>query len=356
VALPHRPSPRGPLSPAAPWAPSTLICLETPIPPRALLLRSLPDFFAEVGHLDELIDLATAAGADPHKARRRMVSALVEEMDRAGLDQLCAALGADPRLSAALLTHGDPTNLPIDRNLWDLAVSLVSGPGDGRLGVADAKALFAQLDADGVYSDDEKRTVYWIRKEMTWTEAGDRTFRQLVRQAAVARRSGAEAPAAPKAAGSTAAVLEHQGVPRLVVVADEAEIARQDALAGPSFLLALEAGLRSLLHDYDDWESPLALLVNDPPDGVTFTDEHTPTDHVRECMNRGTSALTLVPLAYDAHRESGWQSAYDGPKGPEQGEHIDQNWAFHLKLDDWSVQFWAIVPRAGGWAYNYGFD
>ena len=80
----------------------------------------------------------------------------------------------------------------VDARLWQAACQRTSADGGGRLGAADAAALFAILAEDGQYSALEKKTIRHIRRHFRWTPKGNVTFRRLVRDAAQHGWSGDE--------------------------------------------------------------------------------------------------------------------------------------------------------------------
>lgn len=69
-----------------------------------------------------------------------------------------------------------------DRELLELAESLTSGQGDGRLSKDDAAKLFEAVKDGDSYTDIEKDTVKYIRDNYSWTEAADEWFRTEVRK------------------------------------------------------------------------------------------------------------------------------------------------------------------------------
>ena len=74
------------------------------------------------------------------------------------------------------------------KRLIDLADSLVSGQGDGRLSIADANKIYESLENDGKYTDLEKETISYLRHakneaggfKYSWTDAADTNLRRLV--------------------------------------------------------------------------------------------------------------------------------------------------------------------------------
>ncbi|MCB9223910.1 MAG: hypothetical protein R2780_12495 [Crocinitomicaceae bacterium] len=69
-----------------------------------------------------------------------------------------------------------------DGELLMLAEKLTSGKGDGRLSVDDANQIFASVKDGGTYTDIEKNTISYIRKNYNWTEAADEWFRTEIRK------------------------------------------------------------------------------------------------------------------------------------------------------------------------------
>ncbi len=69
-----------------------------------------------------------------------------------------------------------------DAKIIELAEKLVSGSGDGRISMEDAKQLLdAVMDGD-TYTDIEKDTMAYIRDHFKWTEAADEWFRAEIRK------------------------------------------------------------------------------------------------------------------------------------------------------------------------------
>lgn len=67
-----------------------------------------------------------------------------------------------------------------DRKLIELADGAVAGKGDGRISIADAKALFAAVQDNNVYTDVEKNTMAYIRENYNFTIEADAWFRTEV--------------------------------------------------------------------------------------------------------------------------------------------------------------------------------
>jgi len=69
-----------------------------------------------------------------------------------------------------------------DGELLELADSLTSGAGDGRISMADAEKIFEGVRDGNSYTDIEKDTVAYIRDNYKWTDAADEWFRTEVRK------------------------------------------------------------------------------------------------------------------------------------------------------------------------------
>ena len=69
-----------------------------------------------------------------------------------------------------------------DRRLLELADGSVSKAGDGRISIADAKALLAAVQDADAYTDVEKATMKHIRENYKFTPEGDAWFRTEVRK------------------------------------------------------------------------------------------------------------------------------------------------------------------------------
>jgi len=67
-----------------------------------------------------------------------------------------------------------------DGELIDLAEKLTAGAGDGRLSQADAEKIYGAVKDGDAYTDIEKDTVAYLRKNYNWTEAADEWFRTEV--------------------------------------------------------------------------------------------------------------------------------------------------------------------------------
>jgi len=75
----------------------------------------------------------------------------------------------------------------LDAYLLEAAEQGVSGRGDGRISLADAKEIFRRIKEDDAYTDIEKVTISYIRERYKWTDEADEWFRQQVRRWAAAR-------------------------------------------------------------------------------------------------------------------------------------------------------------------------
>lgn len=73
-----------------------------------------------------------------------------------------------------------------DKELLDMAEEFVSGKGDGRISLAEAKKLIEAVKDGNEYTDIEKRTMEYIRNNYTFTESADKWFRTEIRKWAAA--------------------------------------------------------------------------------------------------------------------------------------------------------------------------
>ena len=89
-----------------------------------------------------------------------------------------------------------------DRELLDLADASVSGKGDGRISMRDARALLAGVkDADS-YTEIEKRTIKYIRENYKFTKEADALFRKEIRSWAALRGAKARGKVSKKSGAS----------------------------------------------------------------------------------------------------------------------------------------------------------
>jgi len=84
-----------------------------------------------------------------------------------------------------------------DRRMVELADGLTQGRGDGRISINDAKNLLRVVKDANNYSDIEKQTMEYIRKNYKFTKEGDEFFRTEIRKWA-ASKHGKKKPAAAK--------------------------------------------------------------------------------------------------------------------------------------------------------------
>jgi outer membrane protein OmpA-like peptidoglycan-associated protein len=75
-----------------------------------------------------------------------------------------------------------------DKNLLEIADKSVSGRGDGRISLEDAKNLFSAVKEDGTYSDIEKATMEYIRDNYKFTASADKWFRTEIRKWAAQKK------------------------------------------------------------------------------------------------------------------------------------------------------------------------
>ncbi len=75
-----------------------------------------------------------------------------------------------------------------DKKLLDIADKSVSGKGDGRISLEDAKILLAAVKEDRTYSDTEKATMEYIRDNYKFTTSADTWFRAEIRKWAAQKK------------------------------------------------------------------------------------------------------------------------------------------------------------------------
>lgn len=74
-----------------------------------------------------------------------------------------------------------------DGELLELAEKLTAGTNDGRISKADAEQLYNAVKDGDSYTDIEKDSVAYIRKNFKWTDAADEWFRDEVRKWAASK-------------------------------------------------------------------------------------------------------------------------------------------------------------------------
>lgn len=139
------------------------------------------------------------------------------------------------------------------------------------------------------------------------------------------------------------------GVPKLTLELDADEVARQEALGGQvEFETAFRRALESLLTDGEHPESPLALLRGD--EGISQGGAEART---RGTLDQASSYFGLVPLV----PPNSEQDPNYGLHRPPGGEDPRQFWIFYLLTKETADHaHWAVVPRNGDRAFNYGFN
>jgi outer membrane protein OmpA-like peptidoglycan-associated protein len=99
-----------------------------------------------------------------------------------------------------------------DRRMVELADGLTQGRGDGRISINDAKNLLRVVKDANNYSDTEKRTMEYIRRNYRFTKEGDEFFRTEIRKWAASKKgrkksAPAQAKSAPPVAPAPAALV-----------------------------------------------------------------------------------------------------------------------------------------------------
>lgn len=90
----------------------------------------------------------------------------------------------------------------------ELADGLTQGRGDGRISLSDARTLLRAVKDSNSYSDTEKQTMQYIRRNYRFTKEADAYFRTEIRKWAGSKTQ----KAAPKAQRATVAKPASQGV------------------------------------------------------------------------------------------------------------------------------------------------
>jgi len=139
------------------------------------------------------------------------------------------------------------------------------------------------------------------------------------------------------------------GVPTLVLELDADEVARQEALGGKvGFETAFRRALESFLNDGDHPESPISLIRGD--DGISDGGAQART---RAVLDQATSYFGLVHLDPPASEDD---PSYGLHRPPGQDD-LRQAWVFYLVTEEtYDHGHWAVVPRDGDRAFNYGFN
>ncbi|MBN2663132.1 MAG: hypothetical protein JXR68_05740 [Bacteroidales bacterium] len=70
----------------------------------------------------------------------------------------------------------------MDKDLIEAAETAVKGQGDGRISMEDAAKLLEKVKDGDTYTDVEKDTMEYIRKEFTWTYEANEWFKTEIRK------------------------------------------------------------------------------------------------------------------------------------------------------------------------------
>ena len=68
----------------------------------------------------------------------------------------------------------------MDAYLLTMADKAVQGAGDGRISKSDAQKIIKLVQDGDSYTDVEKTTIEYIRKNYNWTEGADEWFRSQI--------------------------------------------------------------------------------------------------------------------------------------------------------------------------------
>ena len=68
----------------------------------------------------------------------------------------------------------------MDARLIEIAQEAIKNVGDGRISIKDAENILTAVKDGNVYTDIEKATIAYIRKNFNWTETADEWFRKQI--------------------------------------------------------------------------------------------------------------------------------------------------------------------------------
>lgn len=161
------------------------------------------------------------------------------------------------------------------------------------------------------------------------------------------------------------------GLPQLIVEAEAAAIEAQTAIEGKiSFSEALKLAIQSFLEDGRNYDSPVGAIAADPPANLPEVPDGSAavSDIVSAWMGDRESSLPYEPKIALGATElvRSWMNdpnskiilcTPDYQYLPEEGESIEDNWIFHLVLEQTPALHWAVVNRSGiKPVYNYGYS
>ncbi len=153
---------------------------------------------------------------------------------------------------------------------------------------------------------------------------------------------------------SYSTILKELGLDKMTVAIDDKDIKEQsDKLDNKiNFDLAFKLAMDSFMNDNDDWESPLALAIEDAYDVFDQEGNFNPTQE--QLVEKGKEILFRV--LNDPATTITLLSLSDYP--PEGCETVSENWIFLIEMKKYSDHdHWAIVNRLGKKpVYNYGFN
>ncbi len=116
------------------------------------------------------------------------------------------------------------------------------------------------------------------------------------------------------------------------------------------FEQALRSALNSFMNDGHDAESPLGLVLEDADSFFYQQGNHNPSGE--QLMEKAKEML--FALLNDPGTKI---RLYNVNETPEYGESVSDNWVFSLYIGNYTDDgHWAIVNRADGSVYNYGFN
>ncbi|MCI4669028.1 MAG: hypothetical protein MRZ79_12915 [Bacteroidia bacterium] len=229
-----------------------------------------------------------------------------------------------------------------EAELLDLADSLSKGSGDGRISVEDAQKLFESASDGKGFTLIEQRTIAYIKEKYSWTQAALHWFADALK---------AEIPSEDEALEMIGQLLSRYELEGMKVRIKGDEVREQSSFAGS--ILQFDSALESAIHAFLTEEhssspkSEIKLLTNIRP--FQFEDEASYLEASQQAliakMNEGASLSLIEVYTQEMKREK--ERTEEVLHYPENGEAVEQNWIFKLRVPDIKSTFWAIIDRKG---------
>ena len=232
--------------------------------------------------------------------------------------------------------------LKYDRAILEKADELTSGRGDGRISLEDAQLLLPKFSDMGDIRIEEERTYQYLLEKYSWTDKARTWFESNY------------LPISDELINVNLInyiVRRQFELTRMGIEIDMGEVRRQTLWLRNK--IELDLALRSALDNFINSTEQNTLgffamqVFGLDSDSSNWKEEV--AQKVLELMDTGK--LQLLP---DEHQVVEDERLYDLPPN---GEKIEENWIFLFQTDELSDNlFYAIVPRDGEQAYNYGFN